>query len=166
MARRRTYGVSFSWKRALGVSAAKGRMSRVIGIPLTQSGRQKKLGRMTERTLGPIFGLGFLAMVGGSLGHCTTSGSPPPLTTQIAPPIERAQHALSEIAALSIEELRELQTLLTALGFSPGPVDGVLGSQTQAAILRYETARNLPQIGGADRALLEHLRQEGRLSIR
>jgi len=38
-------GLSFSWKRALGISAAKGRISRQIGIPLTSSGRQRKIGR-------------------------------------------------------------------------------------------------------------------------
>jgi hypothetical protein len=48
MARRRTYGFSFSWKRALGISAAKGRISRSIGVPLTRSGRRQKLGRMVE----------------------------------------------------------------------------------------------------------------------
>ena len=36
-------GLSFSWKRAIGLSAAKGKLSRQIGIPLTRSGRQKKL---------------------------------------------------------------------------------------------------------------------------
>jgi hypothetical protein len=36
----------FSWKRAVGMSAAKSRLSRRIGIPLTKSGRQRKLGRM------------------------------------------------------------------------------------------------------------------------
>jgi hypothetical protein len=39
------YGFSFSWKRALGLSAAKGRLSRKIGIPSTRSGRQRKVGR-------------------------------------------------------------------------------------------------------------------------
>ena len=34
----------FSWKRALGISAAKARLSRKIGIPLTRSGRQRKIG--------------------------------------------------------------------------------------------------------------------------
>lgn len=43
--RRKKYGFSFSWKRALGISAAKGRVSRKIGIPLTRSGRQRKVGR-------------------------------------------------------------------------------------------------------------------------
>lgn len=41
----RKYGFSFSWKRAVGISAAKGRLSRSIGIPLTRSGRQRKVGR-------------------------------------------------------------------------------------------------------------------------
>jgi hypothetical protein len=36
----------FSWKRALGVSAAKSRISRQIGIPLTKSGRQRKIGKI------------------------------------------------------------------------------------------------------------------------
>jgi hypothetical protein len=36
----------FSWRRAVGISAAKARLSRRIGIPLTRSGRQRKLGRM------------------------------------------------------------------------------------------------------------------------
>jgi hypothetical protein len=38
----------FSWKRALGISAAKSRLSRRIGIPLTKSGRQRKLGRVVS----------------------------------------------------------------------------------------------------------------------
>ena len=38
----------FSWKRALGISAAKARLSRRIGIPLTKSGRQRKLGALVS----------------------------------------------------------------------------------------------------------------------
>jgi hypothetical protein len=47
MARKRVRipGVSFSWKRALGISGAKARLSRQLGIPLTRSGRQRKIGR-------------------------------------------------------------------------------------------------------------------------
>jgi hypothetical protein len=37
--------LSFSWKRALGVTAAKQRLSRKIGIPLTKSGLERKVGR-------------------------------------------------------------------------------------------------------------------------
>ncbi len=41
-------GLSFSWKRALGVSSAKARISRATGIPLTKSGRQRKVARMLK----------------------------------------------------------------------------------------------------------------------
>lgn len=36
----------FSWKRATGVTRAKSRISRATGIPLTKSGRQRKVGKM------------------------------------------------------------------------------------------------------------------------
>lgn len=36
----------FSWKRFVGISAAKSKISRSIGIPLTKSGRQRKIGRI------------------------------------------------------------------------------------------------------------------------
>ena len=39
----RNYG-GFSWRRLLGVSRAKSRLGRAIGIPTTRSGRQRKLG--------------------------------------------------------------------------------------------------------------------------
>jgi hypothetical protein len=46
------FGFSFSWKRTLGISSAKARLSRTIGIPLTQSGRERKLGVWILRLLG------------------------------------------------------------------------------------------------------------------
>jgi hypothetical protein len=45
MPRRRKFGFSFSWRRASGLSATKGRLSRKLGIPLSRSGRQRKVGR-------------------------------------------------------------------------------------------------------------------------
>jgi len=41
----RKYGFSYSWKRAIGISGMKSRISRQTGIPLTRSGRQRKVGR-------------------------------------------------------------------------------------------------------------------------
>ena len=38
-------GLTFSWKRALGITSAKRKISRATGIPLTRSGRQRKLGK-------------------------------------------------------------------------------------------------------------------------
>ena len=39
-------GLSFSWKRALGISSAKRKFAKATGIPTTKSGRQKKVGKL------------------------------------------------------------------------------------------------------------------------
>lgn len=36
----------FSWKRALGITSAKRKISKATGIPLTKSGRQRKVGKI------------------------------------------------------------------------------------------------------------------------
>lgn len=36
----------FSWKRALGVTRVKQKIARKSGIPLTKSGRQRKIGKI------------------------------------------------------------------------------------------------------------------------
>ena len=61
----RKFGFSFSWKRALGISAAKARLSRKIGIPLTRSGRQRALGRALGCAL-PLLALLLLALAAGA----------------------------------------------------------------------------------------------------
>ena len=38
----------FSWKRATGVTRMKQRVSRATGVPLTKSGRQRKVGKMVS----------------------------------------------------------------------------------------------------------------------
>ena len=39
-------GVSFSWKRAVGITQAKQRFARATGIPTTKQGMRNKLGRL------------------------------------------------------------------------------------------------------------------------
>jgi hypothetical protein len=39
-------GLSFSWKRALGITTAKRKIAKATGIPTTRSGRRNKVGRM------------------------------------------------------------------------------------------------------------------------
>ncbi len=39
------HGFSFSSKRATGISGMKGKVSSKVGIPLTRSGLQRKVGR-------------------------------------------------------------------------------------------------------------------------
>ena len=38
-------GLSFSWKRASGLSNAKSKLSRQLGVPLSKAGRQRKVGK-------------------------------------------------------------------------------------------------------------------------
>ncbi|MBI3196792.1 MAG: peptidoglycan-binding protein, partial [Rhodospirillales bacterium] len=61
---------------------------------------------------------------------------------------------------LGRNEILELQTRLKALGLSPGPLDGVAGPQTAAAVRRYEESRGQPPTGFVDRDLLIQLQQE------
>ena len=46
-------GLSFSLKRAVGITAAKQKISRTTGIPMTKQGLQRKVGSMV---LGALFG--------------------------------------------------------------------------------------------------------------
>ena len=48
-------GMSFSWSRAIGISALKGKISRRIGVPLTKSGRERRVGRRVLGLLGRLF---------------------------------------------------------------------------------------------------------------
>ena len=48
----RKFGLSFSWKRALGISGARGRIARSIGIPTTSQGQERKLGRLILKLFG------------------------------------------------------------------------------------------------------------------
>lgn len=42
-------GLSFSWKRALGISRLKNKIARMTGIPTTKQGIQSKIGRALIR---------------------------------------------------------------------------------------------------------------------
>jgi hypothetical protein len=50
------FGFSFSWKRALGITAAKQKFARETGIPTSMGGVERKVGRSI---LNMIFGFLF-----------------------------------------------------------------------------------------------------------
>jgi hypothetical protein len=50
------FGFSFSWKRALGITAAKQKFARETGIPTSMGGVERKVGRSI---LNLIFGFLF-----------------------------------------------------------------------------------------------------------
>lgn len=44
-------GVSFSWKRALGVSGMKQKIAKKTGLPLTKNGLERKIGSTIIKTI-------------------------------------------------------------------------------------------------------------------
>lgn len=46
MAKSKIPGLSFSWKRALGIAKVKRKIAKATGIPTTKQGRRNKLGRL------------------------------------------------------------------------------------------------------------------------
>ena len=53
----------FSWKRLLGITAYKSRISKKVGIPFTKTGRERKVGA----ALGPVVPIAILMMAGAKL---------------------------------------------------------------------------------------------------
>ncbi|MDE6766494.1 MAG: hypothetical protein K2J52_09325 [Duncaniella sp.] len=44
-------GLSFSWKRAVGITAAKLKIARKTGVPLSKQGLERKIGGMLIKAL-------------------------------------------------------------------------------------------------------------------
>jgi peptidoglycan hydrolase-like protein with peptidoglycan-binding domain len=55
------------------------------------------------------------------------------------------------------ERVRRLQEGLTAAGFDAGPVDGVMGERTRAALREFQRARGLDPTGEPNQATLTEL---------
>jgi hypothetical protein len=61
---------------------------------------------------------------------------------------------------LSRADIRRAQELLAQLGFDPGPVDGLIGPRTRAAVESFEQAKGLPASGEVTPALIDRLALE------
>jgi hypothetical protein len=55
------------------------------------------------------------------------------------------------------EAIANVQSELQRLGYYSGPIDGVLGEQTRAAIERYQADENLPITGAIDESIVQAL---------
>jgi pyruvate/2-oxoglutarate dehydrogenase complex dihydrolipoamide acyltransferase (E2) component len=69
--------------------------------------------------------------------------APPAQPEPAAAPPPPGREAAS--APLNRDEIKEMQGKLAAVGFGPGPIDGVVGPQTQSALRRYGESRSLPK---------------------
>lgn len=60
----------------------------------------------------------------------------------------------------TLDLLSQVQQNLARRGLYDGPVDGVMGPKTQAAIIFYQETRGLPETGEADAGLLDLLKKD------
>ena len=44
-------GLTFSWKRALGITQAKQQIARKTGIPMSKAGLERKVGKMVIKSI-------------------------------------------------------------------------------------------------------------------
>jgi membrane-bound lytic murein transglycosylase B len=58
---------------------------------------------------------------------------------------------------LTKDQIQKVQERLTAEGVDPGPADGVMNPQTEAAIRHYQEKEGRPVSGAADAATLKRL---------
>lgn len=61
--------------------------------------------------------------------------------------------------AWASELVLEIQRALTALGYTPGPVDGAMGPNTRAALIAFERDEDLPEAGDPTVERLDALRE-------
>ena len=105
---------------------------------------------MKIRLLGPcvlVASLTALAGCGTTTQHRDLSGAAQsaPVTQAVA-----AQPSLNQAVA-------DLQSQLAARGYDPGPIDGMMGERTRAAIRAYQRDRQMPVDGQVSQALVSSL---------
>lgn len=111
-----------------------------------------------------------LPPVPGIVEPAPAAVTPPPKIVSAAPVEPKAVETKAAAPApdknmpgkdiLNRNEILDLQTRLKAWGLNPGPLDGVAGPQTAAAVRRYEESRGRLPTGFVDRDLLIRLQQE------
>lgn len=75
------------------------------------------------------------------------------LATLLGEPMQAGMANTSAEAAGTRPEprfVREVQRVLRDLGYRPGPIDGIVGPGTQAALTRYQRAEGIAETGYLD----------------
>lgn len=82
--------------------------------------------------------------------------TPPPRPARVSVP-QRQENALR----LTRNDRARIQRHLATRGFRTGPIDGIFGRQSRAAIRAYQRSRSLRVTGFVDRATFQRMRREG-----
>ena len=110
----------------------------------------------TETTAAPAPAAAAPAAAAQAVPDSSVAAAAPPaaVAAQAAPDPSTAA------AQMPTAAVREMQGRLRAMGFNPGPVDGIVGPLTENAAQQYQRARGLQVTGAVDRNLLAQLRRE------
>ena len=82
------------------------------------------------------------------------SGASITSTRVLAASIPYNQLNMDAVPAINLDGVRKVQTLLKEKGFDPGPIDGVVGSRTSAALHAYQDAYGIKSSGNIDNQTL------------
>jgi hypothetical protein len=98
-----------------------------------------------------------LSLVGASEAAESSSGP-----AAFEPPPVNSDAVLNRLEAnqLSRADLRAIQARLKRAGFDPGPIDGIAGRQTLAALNAYRQSVNLAPAQAVSRATIAGLRNQ------
>ena len=76
-------------------------------------------------------------------------------------PSKAGQGARSASQGMGQQDIREAQEALKSQGHDPGPIDGVMGSQTRQALREFQSKNGLKQTGNLDAETKQKLNIEG-----
>lgn len=113
-----------------------------------------------DRNSSALLRMGMLLCCASLLTSClkTTGSSPPSQSAEIE--VSQSSAATLESPAPLPEEpelTRQIQAALRDLGYDPGPIDGILGQRTSAAIKAYQSDHGLDENGTISEILYRRL---------
>ncbi len=74
-----------------------------------------------------------------------------------AAPMAPAMPAGYQALPVSPDTARQIQAALHARGFYNGPIDGMIGPETQTALANYQQSKGMPRTGALDNSQLQDL---------
>jgi len=93
-----------------------------------------------------------------ALAAALVSGILAPLAGAARAESPRSGQIAQAETGLETAYVRGVQKELAAHGYKPGPIDGVAGPQTRAAVRAYQADAGLEVDGEADKSLLDHIK--------
>jgi peptidoglycan hydrolase-like protein with peptidoglycan-binding domain len=80
-----------------------------------------------------------------------------PMVIEAAPASPAGEQPPEQRRLLTKDQIQQVQERLKAEGVDPGPVDGVMNPQTEAALRQFQQKKGLPTSGAVDEATLREL---------